>query len=70
MYRMKISLYGSPMGREAAKILLLNQKEVIREEHSDKMGVVRLMLNTPIKETSLVPLLRQSGIHGFRLDTD
>lgn len=68
LYMLRIILYGSPQSREAAKTLLLNQNEVIREERSEKTGTIRLLLNTPIKETSLIPLLRQSGIHGFRLE--
>ena len=67
VYTMKIMLYGTQNSREIAKQLLLNQKEVLQKECGSELWSVRLTLNEPIKETSLIPLLRQSGIHGFRL---
>ena len=45
-------------------------KEVKREEKANYPWEVRLALLEPINENSLIPLLRQSGIHGFRLVKD
>lgn len=63
-----IILYGSPSSQALAKALLENMPEVKRDsEYDHHLGGLRLILYNPIKETSLIPLLRQSGIHGFRL---
>ena len=67
MHIISIVLYGSPQSRELAKNLLTNLKEVKREEKANCPWEVRLAVFEPINETSLIPLLRQSGIHGFRL---
>ena len=67
MYSMHLILYGNPQSREAACNLLSNLKEVKCERATENPWEVKLALFEPIKETSLIPLLRQSGIHGFRL---
>lgn len=68
MYTIRIVMYGAPQAKELAKALLINQNQVLREDYSSVHGTLQLTLKEPIKETSLIPLLRQSGIHGFRLD--
>ena len=70
MHIISIVLYGSPQSRDLAKSLLTNLKEVKREEKANYPWEVRLALLEPINENSLIPLLRQSGIHGFRLVKD
>lgn len=67
MYIMTVNLYGSFQTRELARNLVLNLKEVKREERADHPWEMRIVLSYPIKESSLIPLLRQSGIQGFRL---
>ena len=67
VYKMRLILYGSPQKREIARNLLANLKEVKREESTNRSCEVNLTLFAPMKETSLIPLLRQSGIHGFKL---
>ena len=67
MYYQRIILYGSPTARETATSILQNLGTVKREVHVHNGCEVRLMLDTPLKETNLISLLRPSGIHGFRL---
>lgn len=64
---MHLVLYGSSQAREKAVNLLCNLKMVKREESTENPCEVKLTLSEPIKEISLIPLLRQSGIYGFRL---
>ena len=67
MRRMNLILYGSSVSQELARNLLENMMEVKRESVGCHSGEVQLIISKPIKETSLIPLLRPSGIHGFRL---
>ena len=69
MYMMKIVLYGTQRSKELAKDLLVNQKEVARDQCASAPNAICLALHEPMKETSLIPLLRNSGIQGFRLVT-
>lgn len=62
-----IALYGSASSREQAKLLLENLPQVKRMDVSADMAEVRLILRSPLRENSLIPLLAQSGISGFRL---
>ena len=68
MYTMMITLYGSFQARESARSLLLNLQEVKREEQSDCSWKIKVISDQLIKESSLIPLLRRSGIQGFRLE--
>ena len=67
MYHQRIILYGGPAAKEMARSILQNLEVVRREESINNGSEVRLLLSQPLKETSLIPLLRNSGIHGFRL---
>ena len=67
MYEIDVILYGNISERELAESLLLNLSEVKRESSSKEHRALRLLLSEPIKETSLISMLHQSGIHGFRL---
>ena len=67
MYHQHIILYGSLAAQEMARNLLQNLEAVKREESLHNGSEIRLTLDQPLKETSLISLLRQSGIHGFRL---
>ena len=67
MYHQKIILYGSSSARESARNMLENLEVVRREECINNGMEIRMILSKPLKETSLIPLLRHSGIYGFRL---
>ena len=67
MYQQHIILYGNQTSLEKARILLQNQKEIRREYCLHAGTEIRLFLDTPLKETSLIPLLRERGSQGFRL---
>ena len=67
MYRVSLILYGNSQSCELAKGFLDNLMEVKRTESSKNPHEISLVLLEPIKETSLIPLLRKSGIQGFRL---
>jgi len=67
MHKVSLILYGNPQSREIAKGMLLNRAEVKREADSNEPWRINLILSEPMNEKSLIPLLRQSGIHGFRL---
>ena len=65
MYYLKIVLYGSVDAQKTARNILQNLDIVRREEINS--GEIGLILSEPLKETSLISLLRSSGIYGFRL---
>jgi len=67
MYKISLILYGKSQACAKAKGLILNQKEAKQEESTNYYWEVNVILSEPINETSLIPLLRQSGIYGFRL---
>ena len=67
MYRVSLILYGNSQSCELAKGFLDNLMEVKRTESLKNPHKISLVLLEPIKETSLIPLLRKSGIQGFRL---
>ena len=60
-------LYGNAADQETAKHLLEGLHQIKRIDEMRTPSELRLVLRDPIKESSLIPLLRQSGIHGFRL---
>lgn len=62
-------LYGTPASREMAKLLLENQPQVRRVDAAPDLSELKLLLNSPLSEGELIPLLAQSGICGFRLNT-
>lgn len=62
-----LTLFGPPAAREMAKLLLENQPQIRRIDASSDVGVLRLFLCAQLEENSLIPLLAQSGISGFRL---
>lgn len=61
-----IILYGNQNACDKAQALLENLPEVKR---ADKIShnEIRLLLHDPLHEKSLIPLLADSGISGFRL---
>ena len=60
-------LYGAPASRELAKLLLENLPQIRRMDVSADLSEIKLLTASPIDESSLIPLLAQSGISGFRL---
>lgn len=59
-------LYGNAKAREIARELLENMTET-KGDTARNGSEIRLSPNEHINETSLIPLLQQSGIYGFRL---
>ena len=70
MYHQRIILYGNAASQALARNMLQNMETVKREESINDGGEIQLLLSEPLKETSLIPLLRKSGLHGFRLVED
>ena len=64
---MQILLYGSAAAQALARNILQNLDVVKREESINNGTEIRLFLSRPLNETSLIPLLHPSGLHGFRL---
>ena len=62
-----IELYGSLESRIMAKTLLENLPHIRRIDTYSDQRILRLLADEPEKEKSLIPLLAQSGISGFRL---
>lgn len=60
-------LYGNAAAQEQAKELLAGTGQIRLIESGQRLTGHYLFLNGCIKEISLIPLLRRSGIHGFRL---
>ncbi|MGN0996945.1 MAG: hypothetical protein ACI4PG_08540 [Candidatus Ventricola sp.] len=60
-------LYGAPASRELAKLLLENLPQLRRIDASADLSEIKMLTASPIDEISLIPLLAQSGISGFRL---
>ena len=67
MPNMCVILYGNAAAQETARHLLEELEQVKRTDLLQSPARLRLILNAPIRETSLIPLLRQSGIQGYRL---
>ena len=67
MYYQRIILYGSAEAQKTARNILQNLEVVRREEATENGAEIRLILSKRLKETSLIPLFRQSGIYGFKL---
>ena len=62
-----LTLYGAPAAIGQALVLLENEPVIRRVTPGGMHGEVRLLLQAPLPEGVLVPLLRQSGISGFRV---
>lgn len=62
-----LTLYGPPSALERARGLLENLPQVKRLSCTDDPSQVRLISSDPLHENSLIPLLAQSGVSGFRL---
>ena len=60
-------LYGAPAARELAKLLLENLPQLRRIDACADLSEIKMLTASPIDEMSLIPLLAQSGISGFRL---
>ena len=60
-------LYGAPASRELAKLLLENLPQIRRMDASADLSEIKMLTASPLDENSLIPLLAQSGISGFRL---
>ena len=60
-------LYGAPAARELAKLLLENLPQLRRIDACADLSEIKMLTASPIDEMSLIPLLAQSGLSGFRL---
>ena len=63
-----LTLYGQTDALEKAKGMLENLPQVKRLNCTSDLSHLKLMSSEPIDEISLIPLLAQSGISGFRLN--
>jgi len=61
-----IYLYGNAFSCEKARLLLEDLPQV-KQINASSLPMLRLRLCAPLHEKSLIPLLAQSGISGFRL---
>ena len=62
-----LTLYGQPSTLVKAKGILENLPQVKRIDCSADLSQIKLISTEPLHENSLIPLLAQSGISGFRL---
>ena len=62
-----LTLYGQTADLERARGLLENLPEVKRLSCTADLSQMKLISNEPLHENSLIPLLAQSGVSGFRL---
>lgn len=62
-----LTLYGPTSALERARGLLENLPEVKRLSCSADLSRMRLISSEFLHENSLIPLLAQSGVSGFRL---
>lgn len=62
-----LTLYGPPAALERARGLLENLPEVKRLSCAADLTQMRLISSELLHENSLIPLLAQSGVSGFRL---
>ena len=63
-----LTLYGPTAALERAKGMLENMPHVKCLGCSADLSQMKLISSEPIDESSLIPLLAQSGISGFRLN--
>ena len=67
MKKAEIILYGSADAQDRAQMLLQAHYGICENSPIKNHAQRNLHLLTEVKETSLIPLLRSSGIQGFRL---
>ena len=63
-----LTLYGPSDAVRRARGLLENLPQVKRLNCTSDLSQMKLLSSEPIDENSLIPLLAQSGISGFRLN--
>ncbi|MGN1367334.1 MAG: hypothetical protein ACI4WX_00560 [Aristaeellaceae bacterium] len=63
-----LTLYGPSDALKRACGLLENLPQVKRLSCTSDLSQMKLLSSEPIDENSLIPLLAQSGISGFRLN--
>ena len=63
-----LTLFGPSESREWARSMLENLPQVKRLSCAADGSQIKLISCEPLDENSLIPLLAQSGIHGFRLN--
>jgi len=62
-----ITLYGSSASQKAAILMLENLPQIKRIDATGQPGILRLMTDSSLNEKTLIPLLAESGISGFRV---
>lgn len=67
LFCIRIVLYGSLQARSHACGILENLPQVKRVECSREKTEIRITTDDKLNENSLLPLLRRSGVSGFRL---
>lgn len=63
-----LTLFGQTDALERAKGILENLPQVKRLSCAADLSHMKLVSSEPLDESSLIPLLAQSGISGFRLN--
>ena len=63
-----LTLYGQTDALERARGLLENLPHVKRLSCTADLSHMKLVSSGPLDESSLIPLLAESGISGFRLN--
>ncbi|MGN0774480.1 MAG: hypothetical protein ACI4MP_11915 [Candidatus Ventricola sp.] len=62
-----LTLYGQAAALEKAKGLLENLPQIKRLDCTADLSQIKLISSELLSENSLIPLLAQSGVSGFRL---
>ena len=65
---MLLTLFGQTDALEKARGVLENLPQVKRLSCAADLSQIKLVSSEPLDEISLIPLLAQSGISGFRLN--
>jgi len=66
--RILLHLYGSHQACNNAYILLENQPQIKRIDIQDDTKTLFIFPNKQLTEKTLIPLLYESGISGFRIE--
>lgn len=67
MENTEIILYGNAASQNKAQLVLQEHYSISEPDPVHSTAERRLLFMSPVNEISLIPLLRQSGIQGFRL---
>ena len=63
-----LRLFGSAAAKKKAKLILENQPQIKRIDSCPDPDTLKLLFDSPQNEKSLLPLLADCGISGFRLE--